>query len=130
MVAHSVSYGLKDAITSKAPEGRHKAMGGAMPQAVLLIEVFVVWFLALFAAASRLALEDARRGIPEDHRRGVSFFPFVIPLLPLGFWGIAMVIDIAVNPWGTIVVGGLHAALGVLYLAYIVYYGWQIWSIE
>jgi hypothetical protein len=93
-------------------------IGGAMPSCALLIEVFVVWLLCAIAAGGSLAVKDARRGIPEGQRRGYSMVP-LIPLFPLAFWGLAMLVDLVIAPWGTAIVAWLHAALGVFFLVSI-----------
>jgi hypothetical protein len=81
----------------------------------LPIELFAVWFLWLLAAATERAVADAQRGIPDGQRGGVSagFLLFA----PLFFWGVATLIDLAGGSWGTRVVGSIHAALGVVFLA-------------
>ena len=83
-----------------------------MPWWALLIEVWIVWLLWCVGALAGRALSYARRGVPVDHLSGVSLAP-IIPLFPLGFWTVAIVTDVFVNPWGTIVVGAFHAILGV-----------------
>lgn len=59
-------------------------------------------------------MSEARRGIPEGERRGVSIFPG-LPVFPLAFWGIALLVDWGFYPWGTITVGGLHVILLVIW---------------
>lgn len=86
-----------------------------MPAWVLLLMLFVAWTLWLFACTTEVALSEARKGIPEEERRGVSILPG-IPVFPLLFWGIALFIDQFVNPWGTNVVAGIHLALSLIWL--------------
>lgn len=76
--------------------------------------VFAVWLLGGIASAAGHAFEAARRGIPEGQRGGATLAPLV-PVVPLAFWGAALLADFAVGPWGTVVVGWLHAALGVVF---------------
>ena len=38
----------------------------------------------------------------------------VIPLCPLVFWGIATLIDLGIDPWGTILVGALHVVFAIV----------------
>jgi hypothetical protein len=53
------------------------------------------------------AAEDVRRGTPEGQRGGVSILPD-IPVFPVVLWGIAWLIDRAIDPWGTWAVAGAH----------------------
>jgi hypothetical protein len=92
----------------------------------LLLLVLVVWILWGIAAAAGHAVAQARRGIPKGQSGGVSLAP-VIPLFPLGFWGAAMLVDLVVGPWGTVVVGWLHTALGVIFIGSIV---WDVWRLR
>jgi hypothetical protein len=92
----------------KAPE----PIGVSVSWWLLLPEVFAVWMLWVFAAAASKSANQARSGVPHAQRHGVSFIP-IIPIFPLGIWITALLVDLAVPPWGTIVVGWLHAALGV-----------------
>ncbi len=80
-----------------------------MNAAILLVVVFAAWVAWVMAGVAGIALEDARLGVPEAERRGVSILP-AIPLFPLVVWGVALLIDLAADPWGTRVVGGVHAA--------------------
>ena len=86
-----------------------------MPAWVLLLLLFVAWFLWLLACMAEVALSEASKGIPEGERRGVSILPGM-PLFPLVFWGIALLIDQFVEPWGTNVVAGIHLVLSLVWL--------------
>jgi hypothetical protein len=90
-----------------------------MPWWLLLLFVFSVWFLWAIAAAAQVAVEDTRRPLPDGQRRGVSPAP-IIPLVPLVLWGAAMLIDLVVDPCGTMIVGSLHALFAVLLVGSIV----------
>ena len=81
---------------------------------VLLVFLLVVWILWVVAASGQAAVSDARRGISEGERSGVSIFP-ALPFLPLMFWGTALFVDRFVSPWGTLVVGGIHLVLGIVW---------------
>jgi hypothetical protein len=83
-----------------------------MPSWLLLICLLIVWMLWLFSCMAEVALSEARRGIPEGERRSVSIFPG-IPVFPLAFWGIAMLVDWFATPWGTVSIASLHVVLGV-----------------
>jgi hypothetical protein len=48
----------------------------------------------------------------------VSIAP-VIPVFPLALWGIALLIDFVVDPWGTWIIGLAHGGLLVLLLVSI-----------
>jgi hypothetical protein len=85
--------------------------------------------LLVFAAAAGYAAIQACRGIPDGQRRGVSLAP-IIPIFPLGFWGAAMLADLVVGPWGMIVVGWLHAALGLVFIGSIVRDLWRLRSFD
>ena len=85
----------------------------------LLFLVVVTWYLWAVAAAAERAASDAAKGVPESGRGGVSVFP-AIPFFPPAFFGLAMAADAFVAPWGTRVVGGLHALLAMLFLVSLV----------
>lgn len=79
---------------------------------ILLAFLLLVWVLWLFDCMAEVAVSEARRGIPEGERRGVSILPG-FPIFPLAFWGAALFIDWLANPWGTIAIAGLHLILGM-----------------
>ena len=83
-----------------------------MPPWLLPLFLILVWGLWVMGCASQRAVEDARRGVPEEQRGGVSIFPG-IPVFPLAFWGIAWIIDRAASPWGTVVTGAAHAVFAI-----------------
>lgn len=83
-----------------------------MPWWVLPLVVFAVWLVAAVAAVAHKAVTEARRGIPPDRRGGVSLLP-VIPIGPLGCYGVALLADVIARPCGTVVVGGLHVVWGL-----------------
>lgn len=78
-----------------------------------------VWILWMFACLLGKAVQDDLRGIPPAERHGVSIAP-IIPVFPLAFWAVAMLIDAFAAPWGTRIVGGFHLLLGAMYLVAIV----------
>lgn len=79
---------------------------------LLALFILVVWCLWAVVAVAEREAEDARRGIPEGQRGGVSLLP-VIPVFPIGLWCIAWLIDRVVSPWGTWIVGSAHGVLAV-----------------
>lgn len=92
-------------------------MGGKRPTMswlILLVFLLLVWVLWLFACMAEVAVSEARRGVPEGERRGVSILPG-FPIFPLAFWGAALVVDWLASPWGTIAIAGLHIVLGVIW---------------
>lgn len=86
---------------------------------ILLAFLFFIWILWLFACMAEVALSEARRGVPEDKRRGVSILPG-IPVFPLAFWGIALLGDWLASPWGTVTISGVHIVLGIIWAIAIV----------
>jgi hypothetical protein len=86
---------------------------------LFLLCLFLIWFLWVIAVASEYAVEAARKGIPKGQRPGVSIFP-IIPIFPLGFWGIALLIDSFGELWGTRIIGLFHAILAFLFIVTIV----------
>jgi hypothetical protein len=86
-----------------------------LPAWVLPGLLLVVWLLWVLACAAGVAAEDVRRGTLLEHRRGVSILP-AFPLFPLLFWGVALVGDVWVAPWGTLVVGTLHVGFAIVLL--------------
>src|SRR5262245_58599294 len=95
-----------------------------MPWWLLLILVTIVWVLLMMASMARLAMEDARRGVPENERRGVSCLP-VFPVVPLVMWGVALLIDLIAEPWGTWIIVSLHTVLLVAVTGSLVWYWWR-----
>jgi hypothetical protein len=91
----------------------------------LLIGVFATWVLWSVAATSNVAVEDARRGIPQAQRRRVSILP-IIPIFPIVFWAAAQIADLAVSPWGTLIVGLLHIVLAVVLVVSIIRDLWRL----
>jgi hypothetical protein len=96
---------------------------------LLLAVVFGAWGLLFAAAAANRAFEEARAGVPEAKRGGVSIVP-AIPFIPLAFWGAAVLIDRFAAPWGTALIGGLHAVLAVVFAASIGRDWWRIRSLD
>lgn len=81
---------------------------------ILLVCLILVWILWLAACMAEVALSEAKRGVPEDQRRGVSIFPG-FPIFPLLFWAAALAVDLFADPWGTYTVGALHGVLGIVW---------------
>lgn len=90
-----------------------------MPPWLLPVFIFAVWCLWAVAAMVGRAAEDARRDLPNGQRGGVSVLP-VIPVFPLAFWGAALLIDWAADPWGTRAVGSLHVLFALCLVVSIV----------
>jgi hypothetical protein len=70
-----------------------------------------------------------RLGIPEGQRGGVSLAP-IIPFVPLAFWGVALLADLAIWPWGTVwgtvVVSWFHVVIGVVFVGSIARDWWRL----
>lgn len=94
-----------------------------MPSWLLALFILVVWCLWAVAAAAQCAAEQARHGVPEGQRSGVSILP-VIPVFPMVLWGIAWLIDRAASPWGTWAVGVAHGVFAA-YLTVSVVRDWR-----
>lgn len=90
---------------------------------LLALFILVVWCLWVVAAAAQRAAEDARRGIPEGQRGGVSILP-VIPVFPVVLWVIAWLIDRAFSPWGTWAIGVAHGVFAA-YMAVSLVRDWR-----
>ena len=90
-----------------------------MTQWLLPVFIFFVWALWIAACAVQAAVKDARLGIPAGERRGTSVFPGM-PLFPLAFWGIAWIIDLALRPWGSVLVGAFHVILGGMLIVSVI----------
>lgn len=95
-----------------------------MPWWLLFVLLTAVWFLAAFACLVAGAVSRKRLGI-RSGGRGESIAQFVV--LPPLFLGIAFVLDLVAHPWGTRVVGLLHAVLGVVLVTYI---GWGLYYLN
>ena len=72
-----------------------------------------IWFVWAIAEGYQKAVDQARRGIPENERGGVSLLP-VFPVCPLIAWGFALLIDLSYEPWGTIVVCAIHVPFTIV----------------
>lgn len=85
----------------------------------LLLLVTITWLLWAFGAlqGNYLAKREGRKK-PES---GVSLAP-IIPLFPLLFFALAKIADKFVPPWGTWIIGGMHALLAAAFIAAII---WQ-----
>ena len=90
-----------------------------MPSWILLLFLFVTWFVWIIACAIDKAVDEAGRGLPEEQRGGVSILPG-IPVFPLAFWSIALLIDLVVAPWGIWGIAFAHGVFLVLLLVSIV----------
>lgn len=91
----------------------------------LLLLIFVAWVVYFYSALAQRAVEHARSGRPREQQRGVSLLP-VIPLAPLAVWGITLLLDLAVDRWGTVVVAVIHMALLVFALLAIGRDAWRL----
>jgi hypothetical protein len=86
---------------------------------MLLILVLLAWLLWAVGALHGHHIAKREGRVRADS--GVSVAP-IIPLFPLGFFGLAKLIDQAASPWGTWLVGGLHVLLA---LAFTLAIAWQ-----
>ena len=80
---------------------------------LLLLWITVVWVLWALAATLQTRLTDARDPLPNGQQRGMSVLP-VIPLFPAALWGIALLIDRFVDPWGSSCMAVLHGCFALL----------------
>jgi hypothetical protein len=62
--------------------------------------LFLTWFALAVVSAGKLAIEDEARNAPKSERRGTSIFPS-FPIYPLIAWGIAVLLDRRIAPWGS-----------------------------
>ena len=85
---------------------------------LLFLLLMLTWSLHMYCSALRNAIEDARNGLPEERRRGVSILPG-IPLIPMLFMGLAALIDEWHSPYGALSIAGLHMAYGVFLAAFV-----------
>jgi hypothetical protein len=86
---------------------------------LLLVFVFFVWGLWAAAVVTQNAVLDARLPLANGQRRSMSPAP-VIPVFPLFVWGVAKLIDLVVDPWGTVIIGSLHVIFMVTLVVSIV----------
>jgi hypothetical protein len=89
-----------------------------IPWWTLLGVILLVWSLWALACASAVAVHNARDPLPNGQQRGFSCAP-VVPIFPLALWGIALLIDLVAEPWGTWIIGVLHGVLAVAFLGSI-----------
>lgn len=90
---------------------------------LLIVLIFITWFAMLVAEAARKAVEDARER--REKPRGVSICPVTL-MFPLALWLIAVLADFFVGPWGTLVIGGLHAAVFMVCVVTIARDAWRV----
>jgi hypothetical protein len=79
----------------------------------LIMGTWLLWAVGLLIG-NRLAIRAGRR----PPNAGVSLAP-IIPVFPLFFFGLAVLINWFASPWGTWLVGGFHAMLSVIFLVAI-----------
>src|SRR5437763_353627 len=84
---------------------------------MLFILVMVAWLL--WAAGGLVSLWVGKRQwrLPAD--RGFSFLP-IFPIVPILFFGTAMLLDAAFAPWGTRIIGTLHIILIALVMISVI----------
>jgi len=99
-----------------------------MPWGLLLAFIFFVWCLGAVSEIAQVELEKRRRPLPDGSRRGISLLP-VIPVGSLLLSGAAELIDVAVDPWGTIIVCTLHAVWAVILVVFIARDLWRLRSL-
>ncbi|MFA5205145.1 MAG: hypothetical protein WC708_12160 [Lentisphaeria bacterium] len=86
---------------------------------LLPIIIFLAWLAALVVPAGQLAIEDAKRGVPKDKRRGTSIMP-LFPTIPLAMWGAAWLLNRRFPIWGSQIMLWLHVAILLLALVFII----------
>jgi hypothetical protein len=89
----------------------------------LLALIFFAWMLWGAACLSQKTVANAQ--LPKDKRGSVSLLP-VIPVFPLALWGLALLIDLIIDPWGTGVIASLHAIFGLVLIVSIVRDLWRL----
>ena len=100
-----------------------------MPWWIVLPVATVAYFSVFWIIAAQRAIEDAKNGVPEGKRRGVSLLP-TIPFYPLAAWGIAAYLDDSGSRWGSTIVVWFHIALLVLSVAINIFYGFKLRAIR
>jgi hypothetical protein len=83
----------------------------------LLSLVTITWLLWGFGTLQEHYI--ARREGRAKPDSGVSLAP-IIPLFPLLFFAAAKMADKVVPPWGTWIIGGIHALLALSFIAAII----------
>lgn len=94
-----------------------------MPTWINLGLVFGAWMLFVVWGLAQHAVENAH--LPKEQRGGVSVLP-AFPIMPLAIWGLASIIDMVVEPWGTAVIGVLHGIVSVILIGLIVRECWRL----
>jgi len=80
----------------------------------LLIFVTATWLLWAVWGLLGLQADKLEHKRPQD--AGISIMP-IIPFFPLIAFGVAMCLNAVFDPWGTRIVGAIHALLIVIFLA-------------
>src|SRR5262245_28713032 len=106
-----------------------RAKASSMSSWLLLVFLFLIWILWAVAASAQKSLQDAQRGLPKGQRGNMSVFP-VIPVFPLAFWGIAVLVDQFAAPWGTRTIGVLHSLFFIVLVASICRDWWRLRNID
>ena len=86
----------------------------------LLLLVTITWLLWAVGALYGHYIAKCEGRVRPDS--GVSLAP-ILPIFPLVFFGLAKLVDMFVAPWGSWIIGSLHALLVVAFLAAIL---WQL----
>jgi hypothetical protein len=84
---------------------------------LLFIFVTLTWFAWCAGAILELKADKLEGKCPPD--AGCSLVP-IVPLYPLALFGIAMLLDKFLTPWGTRIILWFHIALGILFAAAII----------
>jgi hypothetical protein len=82
----------------------------------LLLLVTLTWLL--WAVGALLGHHLAKRDGRVAPDSGLSLAP-IIPIFPLVFFGVGKLVDWIIAPWGTWLIGGLHAILAVTFIVAI-----------
>ena len=88
---------------------------------MLLLLVTLTWLLWAVGGVVGLWVEIRQGRRPANAR--FSFAP-IFPIFPIFFFGLAMLVNLIVPPWGTRIIGGLHALLALLFIIAI---AWTIY---
>ena len=85
---------------------------------ILPIIISISWFVFILVPAGNLAVEDAKKGIPENERRGVSILP-IFPVVPVILWVLTYWIDKHINLLSEIIIS-IHILLLIVAITCLV----------
>ena len=77
------------------------------------------------ACVAENTLRHIEKGGDLESAPGTSVLP-IFPIMPICFWGLALLLDIWLSPWGFRVIFALHALYGIFLVRTLVIFKMRI----